>query len=62
MGKVVGLNFAEDTYTPDICIEDMTVTQLKEFAKYNGIDIGSASKKSDIIDAIIAAGDTESEV
>lgn len=43
----------------DICLDKMTVAQLKRFAKDNGIDIGSASKKDEIIQAITAAGDTE---
>lgn len=44
----------------DICLDKMTVAQLRIFAKDNGIDIGSAAKKDDIIQAIVAAGeDTE---
>jgi len=46
----------------DICIDKMTVAQLKRFAKDNGIDIGSASRKDEIIQAITAAGDTNTEV
>lgn len=46
----------------DICIDNMTVPQLKSFVKENGIDIGSASKKEDIIKAIIAAGESDAEV
>lgn len=38
-------------------LDGMTVAQLKEFAKENGIDIGDATKKQDIIDAIVAAGE-----
>ena len=37
----------------------MTVAQLKEFAKENGIDIGEATKKQDIIDAIVAAAEPQ---
>lgn len=51
-----------NTDVPEICIEDMTVPQLKQFAKDNDIDIGSAAKKDDIIKAIIAAGDADAEV
>lgn len=36
---------------PDI-IDSMTVAQLKEFAKENGIDIGEAKKKADILEVI----------
>jgi len=43
----------------DICLDKMTVAQLKRFAKDNGIDIGSVSKKDEIIQAITAAGNTE---
>lgn len=46
----------------DICLDKMTVAQLKRFAKDNGIDIGSASRKDEIIQAITAAGDTDTEV
>ena len=38
-------------------LDGMTVAQLKEFAKENGIDIGDATKKQDIIDTIVAAGE-----
>lgn len=46
----------------EICLDNMTVPHLKSFAKENGIDIGSASKKEDIIKAIIAAGESDAEV
>lgn len=61
MGKIVGLVFpdVDDNIGNDIILEDMTVPQLKEFAELNGIDIGTASKKADIINAIIKAGDME---
>jgi hypothetical protein len=32
--------------------EDMTVAELKEYAEKNGIDLGDATKKADIIAAI----------
>lgn len=57
MAKTVGLTFPED----DICLDKMTVTQLKRFAKDNDIDIGSAAKKDKIISAIIAAGNDMDE-
>lgn len=72
MARTVGLVF--DTEIPeeeitdinditdengDICLNKMTVAQLRRFAKDSGIDIGSAAKKDEIINAIIAAGDTE---
>ncbi len=40
-------------------LDGMTVAQLKEFAKENGIDIGEATKKQDIINAIAAAAEPE---
>lgn len=40
-------------------LDGMTVAQLKEFAKENGIDIGEATKKQDIIDAIAAAAEPQ---
>lgn len=61
MGKIVGLVFpdVDDNIGNDIILEDMTVPQLKDFAELNGIDIGTAYKKADIINAIIKAGDME---
>lgn len=44
-----------------ICFDKMTVTQLRRFAKDNGIDIGSSAKKDEIISAIIAAGNDMDE-
>lgn len=43
----------------DVNIDTMTVAQLKEFARENGIDIGEATKKQDIIDAIAAAAEPQ---
>ena len=40
-------------------LDGMTIAQLKEFAKENGIDIGEATKKQDIIDAIAAAAEPQ---
>ena len=40
-------------------LDGMTVAQLKEFAKENDIDIGEATKKQDIIDAIAAAAEPQ---
>lgn len=62
--RTVGLVFDPDISgitdeNGDICLDKMTVAQLKKFAKDNGIDIGSAARKDDIIQAITAAGDTE---
>lgn len=34
-------------------LDGMTIVQLKDFAKENGIDIGDVTKKQDIIDAIV---------
>ncbi len=40
-------------------LDGMTVAQLKEFAKEKNIDIGEATKKQDIIDAITAAAEPQ---
>lgn len=40
-------------------LDGMTVAQLKEFAKEKNIDIGEATKKQDIIDAIAAAAEPQ---
>ena len=40
-------------------LDGMTVTQLKDFAKENGIDIGDATKKQDIVAAIMAAAEPD---
>lgn len=36
-------------------LEDMTVTELREYATENSIDVGDASRKADIIEAIRGA-------
>lgn len=38
-----------------IDLEKLTVAQLKEFAAGNGIDVGGATKKQELIDAIAGA-------
>lgn len=40
-------------------LDGMTVAQLKEFAKEKNIDISEATKKQDIIDAIVAAAEPQ---
>jgi hypothetical protein len=45
----------EDQKEPDI-LDGMTVAQLKEFAADNGIDLGDAKKKADILAVIKNAG------
>ena len=42
----------EDEITEDE-LQDYTVAELKKYAKDNGIDIGTASKKQDIINVIV---------
>lgn len=46
-----------ETGEESFSLDGMTVAQLKEFAEENGIDIGGATKKQEIIDAIVAAGE-----
>lgn len=43
----------------DLNLDELTVVQLRQFAKENGIDIGDASKKQDIIDTIVAAAEPQ---
>ncbi|WP_124099546.1 Rho termination factor N-terminal domain-containing protein [Ruminococcus sp. Marseille-P6503] len=60
MAKTVGLTFPVEHLADengDISFDKMTVTQLRKYAKDNGIDIGSAAKKNAIIQAIVASGD-----
>lgn len=40
----------DDVKIPDL--EDMSVKELKDFAKLNGIDLGKAKTKAEILDAI----------
>lgn len=47
----------KETGEENFNLDGMTVAQLKAFANDNGIDIGGASKKQDIIDAIVAAAE-----
>lgn len=49
----------EETGEENFNLDGMTVAQLKEFAKENGIDIGEATKKQDIIDVIAAAAEPQ---
>lgn len=57
---IPGINDITDENS-GICFDKMTVTQLRRFAKDNGIDIGSSAKKDEIISAIIAAGNDMDE-
>ena len=47
---------AEDIKDKDVCLDNLTVEELKRFAADNDINIGKASRKADIIAAIAAAG------
>lgn len=49
----------KETGEENFNLDGMTVAQLKEFAKESGIDIGEATKKQDIIDAIAAAAEPQ---
>lgn len=42
-------------------LDDMTVQELKALAEENGIDLGQAKKKQDIIAIIVAAAEEEPE-
>lgn len=61
--KTVGLTFEtavhDELTVDDISFDNMTVAQLKQFAKDNGIDIGSAAKKDELIQVIVGAGEPE---
>lgn len=64
MAKTVGLTFPVEHIADengDISFDKMTVTQLRKYAKDNGIDIGSAAKKDEIILAIAAGDDMDEE-
>ncbi len=43
-------------------LEDMTIQELKALAEENGIDLGQAKKKQDIIAIIVAAAQEENEL
>ena len=47
---------AEDIKDEGVCLDNLTVEELKRFAADNDINIGKASRKADIIAAIVAAG------
>lgn len=64
MAKTVGLTFPVEHIADengDISFDKMTVTQLKKYAKDNGIDIDSAAKKDAIIQTIVASGNDMDE-
>lgn len=67
--EIVGEAAEEDVVTgvaevPEdgINLDDLTVAELKVFAEENGFDIGKATKKADIIDAIMNQSEDESEL
>lgn len=45
----------------DIPIEKMTVSQLKDYAKQNNIELGEATKKEDILQAIQQQGQNDED-
>ena len=49
----------DKTGEESVDLDGMTVAQLRDFARENGIDIGDATKKQDIIDAIVAAAEPQ---
>lgn len=54
----VGVNFIpEDEH--NVNLDKMNITQLKKFAKDNGIDVGNVTKKQELIDIIVAAAEPE---
>lgn len=50
---------AEDIKDEDVCLDNLTVEELKRFAADNDINIGKATRKADIIAAIVAAGEQD---
>ena len=50
---------AEDIKDEGVCLDNLTVEELKRFAADNDINIGKASRKADIIAAIAAAGEQD---
>lgn len=57
--KEKNMTIDNETNEETFNLDGMTVAQLKEFAKENGIDIGEATRKQDIIDAIVAAAEPQ---
>ena len=43
----------------NVNLDKMNVAQLKKYARENGIDVGEAYKKQELIDAIVAATERE---
>lgn len=54
-------NEVEETEEEPIDLSEMTVADLKKFAIENGIDIGKATRKDDIIQIIAASDAVEVE-
>ncbi|MCK1999731.1 hypothetical protein MPH47_21325 [Psychrobacillus psychrodurans] len=52
--KVIESKFEQIEKAPKT-VEEMTVTELKKYAKDNGIDLGEAKKQKEILEAIQAA-------
>ena len=65
-GKVLGVDFVpvdgqETTGRSDTPDKSWKVAELKAFADEQGIDLGDATKKDDILAVIVAAGASGSE-
>ena len=60
--KEKNMTIDNETNEETFNLDGMTVAQLKEFAKENGIDIGEATRKQDIIDAIVAEAEPQEPV
>ncbi|WP_438435412.1 DUF7210 family protein [Gorillibacterium sp. sgz500922] len=52
---VTVLDEADETPAADKAVDDMTVAELKAYAKAQGIDLGDATKKEEILAAVKAA-------
>jgi hypothetical protein len=48
-----GYTVVEEDKDEDLDFKKMTVKKLKEYAEANGIDLGEATKKADILEKIV---------
>jgi len=54
--KLEAMGFAvEGAFKTPESLDEMTIKELTEFAESNGIDLGDATKKAEILDVIQAA-------
>ncbi|MNE91833.1 hypothetical protein D3C80_1894950 [compost metagenome] len=53
------VNFLEDEAPAEVPIAEMKLPELKVYAKEKSIDLGEATKREDVLAAILKAGEAD---